>query len=142
MAAPRPRSLSPIAAAIDTRVPRRTGRLVLRGRGGGAVPLHGPKLWLTQKAHNPLAAVAARSPGGKDRTRTAKSAFRMKKPRTGWAGPGGRDPVQREGGAQNVENCVVPVGGTSGVGGALAGGGMELEERVQGGTNPRVPRSV
>lgn len=95
VAAPRPRSLSPIAAAVDTCVPRRTGRLVLRGRGGGAVPLHGPKLWLTQKAHKPLGAVAARSPGGKDRARTAKSAFGMKKPRVGWAGPGRRDPVQR-----------------------------------------------
>lgn len=66
VAAPRPRSLSPIAAAVDTGVPR-TGRLVLRGHGGGAVPLHGPKLWLTQKAHNPLAAIAEKTEPGPPR---------------------------------------------------------------------------
>lgn len=76
----RARVLSPIAAAVDTRVPRRTGRLVLRGRGGGgggAVPLHGPTLWLTEQANNPLAAVVTSSPGGVDPTGTDQGSFRV-----------------------------------------------------------------
>lgn len=60
------RALSPIAAAVDTRVSRRADRLVLRGRGGGAVPLHDPKLWLTQQLHNPPAAIVTSLPGGAD----------------------------------------------------------------------------
>lgn len=131
-----------IAAAVDTRVPRRTGRLVLRGRGGGAVPLHGPKLWLTQKAHNPLVALAARSPDGKHRARTAKSAFRMKKPRARWAGPGGRDPVQREGGVRDVENCVFRWAGLREWVEPGLGVRWSWKSGCRGSTNPRVPRSV
>lgn len=62
----RARALSPIAAAVDTCVSRRAGRLVLRGRGGRAIPLHDPKLWLTEQVNNLLAAIAASLPGGQD----------------------------------------------------------------------------
>lgn len=60
----RARALSPIAAAVDTRVSRRAGRLVLRDRDSGAVPLHDPKLWLTEQLNNPLAAIVASLRGG------------------------------------------------------------------------------
>lgn len=83
----RARALSPIAAVVDTCVPRRTDRLVLRGRGGGAVPLHDPKLWLTGQLNNPLAAIVASLPGGEDNRVGGQDSFRVGEPRAGWAGP-------------------------------------------------------
>lgn len=83
----RARAPSPIAAAVDTCVPRRAGRLVLRGRGGAAVPLHDPKLWLTEQLNNPLATIVANLPSGEDRSVDCQDSFRVEEPGAGWAGP-------------------------------------------------------
>lgn len=82
----RARAPSPIAAAVDTRVPRRAGRLVLRGRGGAAVPLHDPKPWLTEQLDNPLATIVATLPSGGTEVETAGQ-FPGRRAGAGWAGP-------------------------------------------------------